>query len=411
MSYPTVTNGNRDSAQPDTYLIEIGWIVVGRLDDVDFQAVEEARNNLWEYLQHTFPDFTWSLPLQQREDLVQGHREEIVVLLDYGMTEREARHWDFAIVVTGTDLISHYKPYALGAPSRSVNVGILSTLRLDPQVAHHAASAEERISVMAHRISALVLHLLGHLNGLSHHEDPCDSMYDLQTVDNLDHMTDFTTAHKQRLTRTFHEVADLRLEEEAPIAQAHPVWFYLRGIKIGWRDILSAILRARPWEFPFRLSRLTAAGLSALLVLLVTAEVWEVGIRQPIGRVASLSLLALLLTSIYILKRQRLLTRRQMGPLSEQMVVAHIAVAVVVLVGLLTTFGLFLGGALLFASTLFQRQVVADWAVSLQGDIHLMHYVVLAGFVASLGLLIGALGASFEQQHYFRHITYIDEET
>jgi hypothetical protein len=31
--------------------------------------------------------------------------------------------------------------------------------------------------------------------------------------------------------------------------------------------------------------------------------------------------------------------------------------------------------------------------------------------MAALGLIIGALGASFEQQHYFRHITYVDEET
>jgi hypothetical protein len=321
------------------------------------------------------------------------------------------KHWDFAIVVTGANLISHYEPYALGAPSHSVNVAIVSTLRLDPQVTHHAASTEERVRVMARRLGTLVLHLLGHLNGLPHHEDRCTYMYDLQTVEDLDHMADFTPGHQQRLVGMLHDVADLRLEEADPVAQTHPVWFYLRGIKIGWHDILSAIVWARPWEFPFRLSRLTTAGLSALLVLLVTAEVWEVGMRQPIGHVVALSLLALLLTSIYILKRQRLLTRRQMGLLSEQTVVTHIAIVIVVLVGLLTTYGVLFGGALLLASTLFQRQIIAGWAASLHGDIHSIHYTVLAGFVASLGLLIGGLGASFEQQHYFRHITYIDEET
>jgi hypothetical protein len=51
------------------------------------------------------------------------------------------------------------------------------------------------------------------------------------------------------------------------------------------------------------------------------------------------------------------------------------------------------------------------WAASLNGEIQAVHYVVLAAFVASLGLLIGALGASFEQHYYFRHVTYIDEET
>ena len=37
--------------------------------------------------------------------------------------------------------------------------------------------------------------------------------------------------------------------------------------------------------------------------------------------------------------------------------------------------------------------------------------LVLAAFVASLGLVIGALGASFEEEHYIRHIAFVDEET
>ena len=121
--------------------------------------------------------------------------------------------------------------------------------------------------------------------------------------------------------------------------------------------------------------------MSALLLLLVTAEVWDVGMSQSAAQVIGLSLFALLLTSIYTLIRQRLLVRRQVGSLSEQTVITNIAIASVVVLGMLTTYGL------------------------------LFSYVVLAAFVASLGILIGALGASFEEQYHFRHITYIDEET
>jgi len=31
-------------------------------------------------------------------------------------------------------------------------------------------------------------------------------------------------------------------------------------------------------------------------------------------------------------------------------------------------------------------------------------------FVASVGMVTGALGASFEDQHCFRHMTFVDEE-
>ena len=37
--------------------------------------------------------------------------------------------------------------------------------------------------------------------------------------------------------------------------------------------------------------------------------------------------------------------------------------------------------------------------------------LAFAGFVAALGLGVGALGGSFEDQTYFRHVAYVDEET
>jgi hypothetical protein len=63
-----------------------------------------------------------------------------------------------------------------------------------------------------------------------------------------------------------------------------------------------------------------------------------------------------------------------------------------------------------FSILFFQPALVAGWAASLHGAVSTRHYLILSAFVASFGLLIGALGASFEQYHYFRHVTYIDEE-
>jgi hypothetical protein len=331
--------------------------------------------------------------------------------LEYGVTEREAKHWDFAFILTDADLISHYKPYALGAPARSVNVALMSTARLDPQAAQTTVTTEERCQTMTRRLCALALHLFGHLNGLSHvDEDTHAYMYDLETVTDLDQMTYFTAPHIERLTTILHEVADPRLEEE-PTGKTRLLWFYVRGIWIGRDDIVNAILRAKPWEFPFRLSRLTTAAISALLILLMTAEVWDVGMTQSAGVVMGLSLFALMLTSAYILKRQRLLMRRKAGALSEQSVVTNMSIATVVLLGMLTTYGLLFISALGCSVLLFHRQVIVGWAAALSGNIQATHYIIFAAFVASLGLVIGALGASFEQHYYFRHITYIDEET
>jgi hypothetical protein len=103
--------------------------------------------------------------------------------------------------------------------------------------------------------------------------------------------------------------------------------------------------------------------------------------------------------------------RRESRLLSEQTVITNVSVTTVILLGMLTTYGLLFVGALGLSAILFRHQLVVSWASSLEGAISVHHYLILAAFVASLGLLIGALGASFEQHYYFRHVTYIDEET
>ncbi|MCB0060021.1 MAG: hypothetical protein KDE45_23445, partial [Caldilineaceae bacterium] len=37
-------------------------------------------------------------------------------------------------------------------------------------------------------------------------------------------------------------------------------------------------------------------------------------------------------------------------------------------------------------------------------------YLLLSALVAALAICTGALGASIENSHYFRHITFVDEE-
>ena len=51
------------------------------------------------------------------------------------------------------------------------------------------------------------------------------------------------------------------------------------------------------------------------------------------------------------------------------------------------------------------------WAASLGRPVGHDEVLAFAGFVAALGILVGALGASFEDQTYFRHVAYVDEET
>lgn len=389
--------------------IELGWLLLGRMDRVDREAVLQARECMLEQMRAWFPQFRWLMPVVQRRDVAQGMREEPASLLEQGVVERDGRHWDFVFVVSGADLVSYDRPYALATPSRTVGVAALSTSRVDPQAEGEEVGLEQRRELMSVRVCALAMHAFGHLNGLDHEpDDEASVMYDVQMVSDLEGMTRISDEGREALTASLQRVADLRLEETR--TRAHPLGFYLRAAWMNRGEIGSALSQAKPWHFPIRLSRLTTAALSGVLVLIHTAEVWEVATAQGAWVLVGLALAVLAGTAGYVLHRQRLVLRRNGAPLTEQTVVTNVSASLIVGFGMLTTYmGLFVL-AFLLAWLVFPPDVVASW---LSGDAgaDMGAQMRIATFLASVGIVIGALGASFEDQHYVRHVAYVDEET
>jgi hypothetical protein len=393
-------------------VIEIGWLIVGALDEIDRRAVDLAREGLGQSLREWFPEFDWRLPLLERQDGTQaGVRVPPVALFDMAVVERDLRGWDFTIVVTPRDLVSHYRPYALAALSRSLEVAVISTWRIDPQALDSTIGEETRVEAIARRVRVLGLHLFGRRNGLSHRTDAANLMFEVGVPGDLDGMSELTHEQRRQMRDSLGQVADLRLEEQGEFARATGWRFYLSSLWVNRREIARSTLEARPWQFPFRLSRLTTAALSALLVLLMTAEVWDLGMTEPVLLCVGLSVLALLTTTAYVLFRQQLMLRREGPRLSEQVVVKNVSSLSIVLAGMLTMYLLLFGLTLVLGLALYPDRLVATWAASVRGEIAVGHYLRLAALIASLGLLIGALGASFEEQTYFRHVIYVDEET
>jgi len=391
--------------------IVMGWLIAHRFPQEDAAAVAQARAQMLDILQQQFSEFVWYMPFVQRYESLHSTIEEPITLLDEGVQERDIQRWDYVLVITQANLRSYYKPYALGTPSRAVSVAVLSTARLAPPYFPAASDNEERAVSLARRICALGLHLLGDLNGLPHDDDPQTFMHVPEASEDLDRMSHYTPSQHEQLRQELSDAADLRLEERPEAARGGIALFYLRAMRIGAGEIISAVVQAEPWQFPLRLSRLTTAAISTLLLLLVTAEAWDLGMSQPPLFVAQFSLLTLLGTSGFIVKRQRVLLRRGRRRLTEQTVVTNVAMSVVVFLGMATTYIVLFLLTLVLSHVLFSYTLVAGWAVSQQGRIAPSHYLVFSAFVASLGIVIGALGASFELPSYFRHIAYVDEET
>lgn len=395
------------AAVPPAAPIEIGWVLVGPMDAADVAAARLSIELVTARLRERLPEFSWRVALVQRREVTLQQPVDPVALLDIGVIERDAAHWDFAFVLCEAPLLPMDKPFMFGAPSQAVDVAVLSTARLGPPADTDEDDAATRAQRFATRIAALVLHLFGHLNDLPHSEGDGDVMLPPHRADDLDRMDTYSEGGWARLRERLRDVADPRIEEGAQVRS--PLRFFVAATWRNRREVISGVRRIAPWQFPFRYSRLTTAAMSTELLLIITAEAWELGMTQPPLRVVILSLLALLGTSTYLTRRQHMLSR--FGTyLTEQSVTTAAAVGLGVFLGMATTYVLLFATTLLAATTLFGAELVHHWTVSIP-RVGAGHYLALASFVASLGLLIGALGASFEQESYFRRVTMLDEET
>lgn len=391
--------------------IEIGLIVAGELDQVDTQAVQRVKESLLAEWESSFPRFAWTIELIWRRELVGGNRVEPMILIDMAREERDGRDWDFVFVITSAELITHYKPFAYAVISRSVDTAVISTVRIDPRMEKPLADSDSRIRSVSQRLVTLIRQAFGAINGLEHESELANVMTPIENLTDLDDLenADWLEEQEVYLNRQLELIADLRLEEAEPPPLQGTFRFYLKSAWINRHEIRDAILRARPWEFPVRLNRMTTATCSTAVILLCTAELWELAINQSLTTLIVFALMAICVTTAYITKRQQLLVRRE-SRISEQSVITNVSAVGVVLAGMLVTFVSAIGLIILAALGLFQSQVIHHWADLEPGELSGFHYVYLAVFAASLAIIIGALGASFEEQQYFRHITFVDEE-
>ena len=372
--------------------VEVGWVVVAPAGSVTLEAVERARRAARERLQRTFESFTWRMPLVHLPRVDPGARGEPVLLLDLADREREDRHWDFVVIVTDTELKAQVGNFALATPSRALSAAALSTTRLDPAGYDADLADETRIDGLAAEVEWLMLGLFVYLAG-------CDRA-DWRAVDD---------DRRGMIARNLEQVADLRLEEEKR-RPGGTAAFYVQALWLNAAVVAGAVRRAAPWYFPLRLSGLTTAAISALVVLLITAETWEVSFALAAPTTLALFLLTLGLTSIFVLARHGLLLRDATDRPSELRVVANISIALTVVLGMAVTYVMLFVFAWAVGELLFGDPLIGSWTGLQPVEVDTGDRLVMAGFVAAVGLVVGALGISLEGRLRFRHITQIDEE-
>lgn len=321
--------------------------------------------------------------------------------LQIGFSEHLVRRYGFLLLVTEVDLAATGKPYVLALSSPLANIGILSVRRLAPR---HWGDPDEA-EAQSRRLAALMLHVIGHLLNLPHHDDPTNVMFDLTSADELDRMTQLTPAQLSQLRESAPREARERVA-------SHGHWrFALRAMVRNRAAIARAVRRANPLRLITLLPAMIAAALSVMIVLFFSQEIWDVASTVELYQLLIFSLVSVVAAASVLYRSFSIgAVSTRSGALSESSVVMRTATALSLLATMATLHLGFLALSYAGVVTIFPPKLMETWP-TVDPAVRALDHVKLGLFLSAMGVLTGSLGGRAEGKDLIRHVLFFGEES
>lgn len=187
--------------------------------------------------------------------------------------------------------------------------------------------------------------------------------------------------------------------------------FHLTSAARNPGQVLRAVWRSRAPLLPLSLPGLATAAVAPALILVFTAEIWDVGLHMADAVATSFAAAAVLAATGFLVSVQNLFFPRK----DRRRITEHIAVVnmTVFLTVLLAVVGLFVmvGALMLVVETcVFPPDLIAAWPTLEDPDVTLGDKVRLAAFMSTVGVLTGALAGGLESRNVIRHLALFREE-
>ncbi len=321
--------------------------------------------------------------------------------LEIGLAEKLERDLPFMLIVTEVDLSSSSLAYTLALPSRLTNIAICSTRRLDPGFWGDEPDDDRAAS----RLARLMLHSFGHLVGLDHERDPENAMYPLESVQDLDRMSRLTTAQVERVSRVLPREAHERSTREGKARFVAWTLFHDAGA------IARAVVNANPFRLLATMPTMLAAALSVIVVLLFSAETWDVASAVSVPQIATFSLMCLAAAAFVLYRAFAFdaLLRRDRR-ITESSIVTTAATMLCLVLTLIVMFAFFGGLMYLVTVAVFPQSLMETWPGNGEATTPLDH-LKLSLFLAAMGVLAGSLGGRSDSRDLVRGVLFITEDT
>jgi len=306
--------------------------------------------------------------------------------------------YDLVVVVTDVPLTSRAERSVEGLASPISRVVVVSTRRLlrTPGGEQIRSLDSEPVRWNA---AALLIHLLGHVFGAGHGDGGVMEPF------SFDPTRRSVPSFDADIRRHLDRIATAIPEEKASRGPVRRLGFHALSLVRNPGTVASTLVHSRAPLIPLSLPRLATAAVTPTLILVFSAETWDVGLNLTNVTAALFAVGSIVAASVHLLFVQRLsFPRERSQVITEHMALVNVTVFFILVLAMVGLFALVGSIILLIELVVFPPNLMTNWPSLEDPSVGFVDLVRIGGFISTLGVLSGALAGGIENRMALRHL-------
>lgn len=382
-------------------VVDVGLLVAvsprgdaGELRSFTDRMVGDARMELT-----SSTDVAWRFHPVEVDPLPHGGTHRASEFVDDAALRITDRGYDLFVVVTDAPLVSHRERRVPGLASPVGRIVVVSTRTLltGPRGERPRSLDSEAVRWNA---ATLFVHLVGHVLGCGHTRAG-GVMAPFRFDPDRRSVPEFEASVAAELGRVGEEIPD----ERGSRGTLRTIAFHAGALRRNPGTVLRAVAGSRSLLLPLSLPKLATAAVTPTLILVFSAETWDVGLHLGDVVATAFALVSVLAAAVHLLFVQNLFFPREPGrTVTEHVALVNVSVFLVLLSGMVGLF-LLVGTVVLFIElVVFPPDLMTDWPSLEDPTVTIVDLFRTAAFISTLGVLSGALAGGIENRALVRHL-------
>ena len=360
------------------------------------EAIEDTTGVRW--------DFNVGVPIA----LEDGAARQVTDFLEHAVNMLADNKLDMVLIVTDVPLAGQDRSMVYGSHSKTARVAVMSTRKLLEGRDGEQKRTLESKSVIENG-AVLALHLMGHIIGIVHQFYKGHVMAPFRFMDPRPPLR-FGEKIGEKFKRKARKLPDQKVEVAGALMS---FVFHMASTFRHPMHVLAPVLRGRAFRIPLAMPGMTTAALVPTLVLVFTAEIWDVGFHMSSSVAILFAMFTIVFGALYMgLVQNVFFPRKEKETLTEHAAVLNMVVyfsLIEALIGLFVVVGLFVW---ILEVAVFPATLMAKWT-ALEGQdpiaVTAVERLRLAVFISTLATLTAVMAAGLDRREVVRHFSLFSD--